>query len=157
LPDTELEGASTEQRRLEERDRRGHGPKTGRSAVVEWGEGREQRRFEDGDRGGRGPKMGRSAVVEWGEGREQRRLEDGDRGGRGPKPGRSAITRGGGRGFMLQTECRATNETWLFEIQQFIWVTLSLNTNCVARRREQMRSRSDSKHQMICEPWLCDL
>ena len=35
LADTELEGASTEQRRVEEKDWEGHGPKTGRRAVVE--------------------------------------------------------------------------------------------------------------------------
>jgi hypothetical protein len=54
LPDTELEGASTEQRTLEEGDLKGHGPKTDRNAIT----------------GG-----------------------------------------GGGRGYMLRTECRATNET----------------------------------------------
>jgi len=58
LPDTELEGASTEQLRLEERDWGGHGPKTGRSAVVESGGGRERRKFEEGNRGGHGPKTG---------------------------------------------------------------------------------------------------
>jgi hypothetical protein len=33
--DTELEGGSKEERRLEEGDRGGHGPKTGRSAIEE--------------------------------------------------------------------------------------------------------------------------
>lgn len=83
LPDTELEGANTEQRRLDEKDRGGHGPKTGRRAVVEWGGGREQRRLEEGDRGGHGPKTGRSAIAGGG---------------------------GGGRSYMLRAECCKTNE-----------------------------------------------
>ena len=48
LPDTELEGASTEQRTLDEGDRGGHGPKTGRSAIVGGGGGENREGWRKG-------------------------------------------------------------------------------------------------------------
>jgi hypothetical protein len=45
VPYTELEGGSKEKRRLEEGDRGGHGPKTGRSAIEEEKEKEDTEQF----------------------------------------------------------------------------------------------------------------
>ena len=54
--------APARNRRLQEGNRVGYGPKTGRGTIPGEGGRREQRRLEEGDRGGHGPKTGRSTI-----------------------------------------------------------------------------------------------